>query len=221
MNEKPPVTRNMRIAQWAIQILLIAILAVCSYGPIQKQVRAAELTSAIGGYKQVYTALFSYAKDHDGLYPTDLESESPTAVACFNKLLKAGVIDDEETFWSKRNAKVIGTASTSSPNNNRPLTENENTAGYVMGLSTRSPTNLPILFDSSTEAGVFNANVWEGKAIVAKLNGSVKAMYISLFDHSVYNRNRGYILERRGDVFIDIFKKLPEGTTVLPPQLAQ
>ena len=162
-----------------------------------------------------------YAKDHDGLYPTDLESESPTAVACFNKLLKAGVIDYEETFWSKRNAKVIGTASTSSPNNNRPLTENENTAGYVMGLSTRSPTNLPILFDSSTEAGVFNANVWEGKAIVAKLKGSVKAMYISLFDHSVYNRNRGYILERRGDVFIDIFKKLPEGTTVLPPQLAQ
>ena len=62
MNEKPPVTRNMRIAQWVIQILLIAILAVCSYGPIQKQVRAAELTSAIGGYKQVYTALFSYAR---------------------------------------------------------------------------------------------------------------------------------------------------------------
>ena len=225
MSEKPPVTRNIIIAQWAIPVLLLVILGINAYGPIQKQLRAAELTSANGNFKQIYTALYSYAKDHDGLYPTDLESDSPTAVACFNKLLKAGVIDDEETFWSKRNAQAIGSASTSSPNNNRPLTENENTAGYVMGLSTRSPTNLPILFDSSTEVGIFNTSVWEGYAIITKVNGSVNLMRISYEEGSPLNEDGsakfGTILEKRGRGEIDIFKDLPEGTTVLPPQLAR
>jgi len=220
MTHKPPVSRNVRIAQWTISILLLAVLGISSYGPIQKQVRAAEMTSANGNFKQIYVALISYASDHDGLYPTDLESEYPTAAACFDKLIQARVIDEEYTFWNKNNAQTLGT-STSSPNNVRPLTENENTTGYVMGLTSRSRTNLPILFDCSTEAGVFNTSVWNGRAIVAKLNGSVEHMSISKINNSNYTKNRGYILENRGGRIVDIFQDLPEATKILPPQLAQ
>jgi hypothetical protein len=221
MNEKPPVTRNMRIGQWAIPALLLAILGICSYGPIQKQLHANELTRAVSNHKMIYTVLFSYAKDHDGLYPSNLGSDSPTAVACFDKLRQSGMSDYEGFFWNENNAQILGTASPSPPNNISPLTKNENTTGYVMGLSTRSPTNLPITFDSSTEAGVFNTSVWEGKAIVSKLNGSVKFIHISQISNSPNQHNDGYILEQRGDSIVDIFKDLPEGTTVLPPQLAR
>ncbi|PQJ28379.1 hypothetical protein BSZ32_07540 [Rubritalea profundi] len=210
----------MRIAQWSIPVLLLAILGIISYGPIQKQVRAAELTSANGNFKQIYVALSSYASDHDGLYPTDLESKSPTVAACFDELIQSGKIDEEETFWNKQNALTLNTASPSPPNNISPLTKNENTTGYVMGLTTPSPANLPTTFNSSTEAGVFNTSVWEGKAIVAKFNGSVKAMHISQISNSPNQQNEGYILERRGDSIVDIFKELPEGVKVLPPQLA-
>ena len=209
----------MGIAQWSIPVMLLAILGINAYGPIQKQLRAAELTGATSYYKCVYTALYSYAKEYDGIYPTD-ESDSPTAAACFNKLLKAGVINDEIQFWNENNAQVLGTASPSPANNISPLTNNENTTGYVMGLTTPSPANLPTTFNSSTEAGVFNTSVWEGKAIVAKFNGSVKAMHISQISNSPNQQNEGYILERRGDSIVDIFKELPEGVKVLPPQLA-
>ena len=194
MTHKPPVSRNMRIAQWTIPVLLLAILGINSYGPVQKQLRAAELTSAIGYYKQIYVALYSYAKDHDGIYPIDSENESPTAAACFDKLIHAGKVSDEEFFWNKQNALTLGTASISPPNNTSPFTENENTAGYVMGLTELSRSKLPILFDSSTKAGVFNTSVWEGRAIVAKLNGSVAAMRISQIRNSPNQHNDGYIL---------------------------
>ena len=225
MTHKPPVSRKMRIAQWTIPVLLLVVFGIMSYGPIQKQVRAAEITTANNHFKQLYTALFSYASDHDGLYPTDLESKSPTAAACFDKLLKAGKVDEEAAFWNKRNALTIGTASHSGPDNKGSFTENENTTGYVMGLTTRSQTNLPILFDSSTKAGVFNTGVWEGKAIVAKLNGSVQAMGISYGEGSPLNEDGsakyGIITEKRVSEDIDILKDLPEGTKVLPPQLAR
>ena len=221
MSEKPPVSRNMRIAQWSIPVLLLAILGINSFGPIQQQLRAVEKVRAISNFKQIFVALSSYANDHDGLYPDDSENESATAATCLNKLLKAEKIDAEECFWNKKNAQIIGTASKSSPKNNRSLTENENTTGYVMGLTTSSSTNHPILFDSSTESGVFNTSVWEGKAIVSKLNGSVKALHISKVSNASNQKNEGYILERREGIIVDIFQELPQGSTVLAPQLAR
>jgi hypothetical protein len=221
MTNKPPVTRNMKIAQWSIPVMLLAILGISSYGPIQKQLRAAEMTSANGNIKCLYVALFSYASDHDGHFPTNLKSDSPTAAACFDKLIKAGKIDEELIFWNKKNAHTISSASTSPPNEVSPLTENENTTGYVMGLTTRSPTNIPILFDSSTEAGTFNTSVWEGRVIIAKLNGSVAHMTISEINEFQNIQNKGYILEKRGGEVVDIFQDLPEGTKILPPQIAQ
>ncbi|MFT5882483.1 MAG: hypothetical protein ACI9FG_000986 [Crocinitomicaceae bacterium] len=221
MTQKPPVSRNVRIAEWAIPILLLAVLGISSYGPIQKQIRAAEKTSAIGNFKQVFTALYSYASDHDGHFPSDLESESPTAAACFDKLIKAEKIDEELTFRNKKNAQTLSTASTSPPNEVSPLTENENTTGYVMGLTTESRTNIPILFDSSTEAGVFNTSVWEGQAIVVKINGSSQAMNISYGAGLPLNEDGSGKIGRLTENNKDIFQRVPEGCKILPPQLAK
>ncbi|PQJ28378.1 hypothetical protein [Rubritalea profundi] len=159
MNEKPPVTRNMIIAQWAILVLLLAILGIISYGPIQKQVRAAEMTTANNYFKQVYTALFSYAKDHDGIYPTDFENESPTAAACFDKLVQSRVMDDEDCFWNRNNALTLGTASKASPDNISPLTENENTTGYVMD-SRHAPGPTSSLFSIARQKQEFSTPVY-------------------------------------------------------------
>jgi len=90
-----------------------------------------------------------------------------------------------------------------------------------MGLTTRSRTNIPILFDSSTEAGAFNTCVWQGQAIITKINGSVQAMKISYGGGSPLNEDGSGKIGRLIEGYNDLFQGLPEGTKVLPPQLAK
>jgi hypothetical protein len=174
---------------------------------------------AINNAKQISVALYSYAADHDGMYPNEqtasaeLDEFGDTAEACFTQLLNAGKIDEEGSFWSKKNT-VLGSVNAETPDEVGTLTAGENAWGYVRGLTTSSPTETPILFDSSKVAGEFSTQVWEGKAIVVKLNGSVKMMDISPADKPF-----GHIYEERDGKKMNLFKDLPDGAEILVPGL--
>lgn len=56
--------------------------------------------------------------------------------------------------------------------------------------------------------------MWEGQALVVKLNGSVKMKDISPADKPV-----GLVLEERDGSRVNIFKDLPEGAKILVPGL--
>jgi len=199
-----------------VLILFALVLAWCFRVP--NGARGAKYL-AINNGKQLYTALFCYARDHDGMYPNEQTAmaefgeSGDTAEACFTQLLNAGVIDDEEAFWSKKNI-VLGTVSAETPDNDGTLTAGENAWGYVRGLTSEDSTDTPILFDSSMVAGEFSNRVWEGKALVARLNGSVLMMDISPADKPV-----GLVLEERDGSRVNIFKNLPEGAVILVPGL--
>ena len=98
----------------------------------------------------------------------------------------------------------------------------ENAWGYVRGLSTSSRTNIPIIFDSSDTAVKFDTGVWDGRAVVAKLDGSVEAMKID-YDGKPVNDDGSSkteaIVEKRGATEVDIFsiEALPSGAEVLVP----
>ena len=226
LKHKTRLRKGFSLVELLVVIAIIAGLAAMSYGPIMKQVKAASLTNALNNGKQIYTALFSYAKDNDGLYPNEGTAgdgeTGDSAEACFTQLLNAGVIDDEEAFWSKENI-ALGTVNAETPDNDGELTPGENAWGYVRGLSTSSRTNLPIIFDSSDTAGQFDTVVWEGKAIVAKLNGSVEAMKINYGGGRATeddgSSKTGSIEEKRGATDLDIFSStaLPNGADVLVP----
>ncbi len=226
LKHKTRLRKGFSLVELLVVIAIIAGLAAMSYGPIMKQVKAAALTTAINNAKQLQVALFSFAKDNDGLYPNEgtagTGETGTSAEACFTQLLNAGVIDDEEAFWSKENI-VIGTVNPETPDNDGTLTSGENAWGYVRGLSTSSRTNLPLIFDSSKTAGAFDTAVWEGKAIVAKLNGSVEAMKIEYGGGKPIeddgSSKTGTITEKRGSTDLDIFSStaLPSSATVLVP----
>lgn len=220
MSEKPPVSRNMRITQCAMIGLFLAFLSLMAYGPLMKSAKASPRTNQIHNCKQIFMALNAFALDHDGLFPCDKTGLANTAEDCFNQLLSGGYLDNENIFWCP-NCANSGVVVKNIPNNDGVLTADENCWGYVKGFTTKSPTHHPILFDSSTEVGVFNTSVWEGKAIVSKLNGSVKALRISKVNNASNQKNEGYILERREGIIVDIFQELPQGSTVLAPQLAR
>jgi len=226
IKHKTRLRKGFSLVELLVVIAIIAGLAAMSYGPIMKQVKAAALTNAINNAKQIHTALFSFAKDNDGLYPNEgTASTGETGNSpedCFTQLINAGVIDDEEAFWSKENI-VLGTVVAETPDNDGTLTAGENAWGYVRGLSTSSRTNLPIIFDASDTAGTFDTAVWDGKAIVAKLNGSVEAMKIEYGGGKPIeddgSSKTGTIEEKRGSTDLDIFSStaLPNGAEVLVP----
>lgn len=188
----------------------------------------AEEVRAISNGKNIFVALISFAMDHEGLYPCADTGPAATAEDCFNQLIKGGYID-ESVFWIPRSAKHK-IASAEKPNNDGVLTASENSWGYVAGLSSSSSTRLPIIFDSSIKSGEFLSSMWKGRAIVAKIDGSVRLMAITpdateKSDSASIKATpkSGIITEKRGSRTINIFAELhlPRGTTILPPQLAK
>lgn len=153
---------------------------------------------------------------------TELGESGDTAEACFTQLLNAGIVDDEEVFWSRENA-VIGTVDIMKPDLDGLVTSGENAWGYVSGLTTSSDTSQPIIFDASTSPGVFDSAVWDGESIVAKLDGSVQSLKINISDGGPFNDDgsskHGPVIVKREGKLVDIFESLPEGTTVLVPEM--
>ena len=126
---------------------------------------------------------------------------------CFTQLINAGSIDVEEVFWSKENI-IMETVVAATPNNDGIVDAGENAWGYVRGLSTSSRTNVPIIFDSSNTIGLFDTAVWDGKAVVAKLDGSVESMKIAYTGKPIKDDGSSKtkaIEEKRGTDKVDIF----------------
>lgn len=226
INHVHHMRKGFSLVELLVVIAIIAALAGVSYGPIMNKMRAADQIKAVTNAKNINTALVSFAGSNDGLYPNEDTANSTesgdTAEGCFTQVMNTGDIEDEMVFWNNANI-AAGTVTAARPNNDGILTSGENAWGYVSGLSTSSSTRTPIIFDASAEPGVFNTGVWNGKAIVAKLDGSATAMDIAYGGGKPTNDDgtpkTGPIEEKRGESNIDIFdpQNLPKGAEVLVP----
>lgn len=225
IKHKNRVRKGFTLVELLVVIAIIAGLAAMSYGPIMKQVKAAARTQAINKGKNLFVALTGFAKDNDDLFPNEDTNDDvggSTAEACFTQLLIAGQVDDEEIFWIKENT-ALGTVRAAKPDNNGVVDPGENAWGYVRGLTNTSKTSAPLIFDSSSSPGQFDTAVWDGKAIVVKLNGSAEAMDIEFGGGKPTNDDgsskTGTIEEKRGSTSVDIFSDtaLPPNTDVLVP----
>lgn len=218
MSENKPVSKTIRTFQWSLPILFAAVCtSTTAVGSVIKPQENESKENHLGNAKDIFIALFEFAKDHDGLFPCDKTGPATTAEDCFNQLLAGGYLKNEDIFWSKASAKS-GIVSTRPPNNDGILTAEENSWGYVKGLNTSSRTNLPILFNASIKPGEFRTDIFKGQVVVAKLDGSVQTHKIHLKSST---DNSGTLIEKRGSQDIDIFKYLPESATILPSQSAK
>lgn len=218
-----PVNKPRKSALPAIivTIVLLVILGAMSYGPVMKCKKASPRTQAVNKGKNLFVALTGFAKDNDDLFPCETTGKASTAEECFTQLLEFGVIDDEEIFWNMENT-AIGTVKHAKPDNNGTLEAGENAWGYIKGLTNQSKTSSPLIFDSAVGPGLFDTGVWDGKAIVVKLNGSAAALDIEYSGNPTHDdgsSKQGPILEKRGTSSVDIFSKeaLPEGVKIMLP----
>jgi len=205
IKHKTRLRKGFSLVELLVVIAIIAGLAAMSYGPIMKQVKAAAKTNALNNGKQIYTALFSFASDNNGIFPNENTGDAgDSAEACFTQLIEAGKIDEEVTFWNKENSVLGVVDGTSPPNEDGTLDSGENAWGYVSGLNTSSRTNIPIVFDSVAGASSFDTAVWEGQAIVVKINGSCQALKISYDGPAIDSSGasqQGPIEENDADIF--------------------
>lgn len=227
IKHKKHAPKGFTLVELLVVIAIIAGLAAMSYGPIMRQVKASKRTEAINNGKQIHTALMSFAQDNDSQFPSELTARDgetgDTAEACFTQLLNAGVIDDEKYFYNAVVAERLATTA-ETPDNDGTLTSGECTWGYVSGLSMTSKSGCPVVFDSSTQPGTFDTGVWDGKAVVVRLDGAATAMDIEYSGSALEDdgsSKQGPIVEEKGSTKVDIFKTpyLPARADVLVPSL--
>ncbi|MFC5050826.1 type II secretion system protein [Rubritalea spongiae] len=218
--------KGFSLVELLVVIAIIAGLAAMSYGPIMKQIQEGKKLEAINSGKNIHTALLSYAKDNDGLFPSEdtarNSEDGSSAEGCFTMLINSGKIEDEKIFWNVQN-NVTGATKAAQPDLNGEVESGENAWGYVSGLSSSSRTNVPLIFDSSVSVGEFDTAVWNGLAIIVKADGSASAMRINYGDGKPLNDDgsskTGPIEETRGGTDVDLFSdtNLPNGAEVLVP----
>jgi hypothetical protein len=100
--------------QWFGAILILLILASIALGPIVPEVHHPLSNVSMQGAHMIGLAMFSYAQDHGGIYPS---GKSSTEV--FQHLIDAGYVDDPSLFYSplQPDGKVKATSKKLKPEN--------------------------------------------------------------------------------------------------------
>lgn len=96
----------------------------------------------------------------------------------FRQLIQLNCLDNEEVFFEKTFKKAF---SVKKPNNDGIVDERENVWGYTKNLLQTSSSHIPVVYDTPISTGdnpKFAKKIWEGKAIVARLDNSTKSELI-------------------------------------------
>lgn len=141
---------------------------------------------------------------------TSAEKVATFADDYYQQLIGRG-LDNEELFYM-RSFKKSFTATKG--NNDGKISSGENVWGYTKGLHNTSDSQLPIVFDTPSSLGEqprFHKNTWDGKIMVARLDGSTRLVTIGGSD-----RKTGTVTARIDGGRVNIFspRHLQEGELV-------
>lgn len=215
--------KGFTLVELLVVIAIIAALAGLSYGPIMKQINAADRTEAISNARSINAALLGFYSTNDQQYPNAATDRSglgvATSAACFQQLIDNAIVDDEKFFWSKANgraATVMPDVDINEPDNMTPLDQDENVWTYVIDLDA-GDGNTPIFFDSYDGTN-FTTETWDGKAIVAYVDGSVvpeQIIFTGLAeDNGVFQA--GPVNNTEGDSIVDSPASIPDAAMIVP-----
>lgn len=169
------IRKGFTLVETLVVIAIIATLAGISYGPIMKQIGSAERAEAISNARSINTALLFFYANNNRNFPNAITDRSMNGVATsnalFQQLIDSNIMDDEKFFWNKRNARA-GFGSLNEPNSDGVLNQDENVWNYVLNVDADS-TIQPLFYDSNIGGSTFTAKTWGGRAIIARVEGSV------------------------------------------------
>ena len=163
---------------------------------------------AVNNARQVKLALDAFAADHNGLYPNEkLHEKYGTSGSSSNALLRqlfaAEVTESEKIFWVV-DSSVAGKKPPKGRVPSTPLALGVNHWAYAHGLSQNSEGSAPVIFDPwETGTRRFHHKTWDKKAIVAQVDGSVRAMKLRLSDRTVLDSKDQDLFGASSDVWQD------------------
>jgi hypothetical protein len=130
----PKRSRKRTIIIWLIAIFILAVLLdVVFLGPITPGVMKARESAAMQTSRTIALAMFQYANDHDGKYPT---GRSSTEV--FQQLIDGKYVTEPTVFYIQMAGKSAPTSNTLKPEN----------VSYdvTTPVDSNSPSGLPLVF---------------------------------------------------------------------------
>jgi prepilin-type N-terminal cleavage/methylation domain-containing protein len=186
--------RGFTLVELLVVIVIIAALAGLTAPMVIRQRKKADQTEAVNNGRQIGLALFEFETEY-GSFPDDdtakavadntetTASSGQDANSKFRQLIRAGIAQSETMFYSK-------TVYTKKPDNNyntdeKALENGEVGFGIMMkadgkGLSAAGNPSRPICATPFTQtlSGEFDFDMYDGKAVILKLDNSVSSINI-------------------------------------------
>ncbi len=201
--------KGFTLVELLVVIGIIATLAALTTPAVTGALKRAALNTSINNARQIRLALEDYAVDFDGVYVDEDNAEvilgtaTPitTAQQAFNVLMQAGgalTPADEALFFSKELKTEV--ADHEEGDGDGTFTAQECGYSYVTGLANTSVGQAPLVTTQLSTGTSFYSNVWGHKAVIARVNNSVKAVRITgtLGDDGTVNES---VAGTSGDVF--------------------
>jgi prepilin-type N-terminal cleavage/methylation domain-containing protein len=194
MKTNPKMRRGFTLVELLVVIVIIAALAGLTAPMVIRQRKKADQTEAVSNARQIGLALFEFETEY-GSFPDSSTAEAVknatdttlvsgnTANDRFRQLIRAGLTTNEQMFYAK-------TAYTKKPDgiitDTKALDNGEVGFGIIVnsddtGMSAAGNTSRPIVmapFDVSLGSEKFDSDVYDGKAVVLKLDNSVTSIQI-------------------------------------------
>lgn len=189
--------RGFTLVELLVVIVIIAALAGLTAPMVIRQRKKADQTEAVNNARQIGFALFEFETAY-GSFPdqttattvtentgTELTFAGNTSNDYFRQLIAAEISQSESMFYAK-------TSFTKKPDNiyntsQQALAPGEVGFGYIMnttnafstaGNPARPIIAAPLLYSSSFATGQFDADLYDSKAVVLKIDNSVTSLQI-------------------------------------------
>lgn len=198
------MNRGFTLVELLVVIVIIAALAGLTAPMVIRQRKKADQTEAVNNARQIGIAMIEFENEY-GTFPDDATAAAvatatgnaaitgTTANKKFQQMISAGIAQSETMFYCKTSftKKPDGVMS---PIDSKACEAGESGFAYIAdgtkGLSTAGNPSRPLIaapIMSGATDGTFDANYYDGKAVVLKMDSSVTSLNISITDKKVQN----------------------------------
>lgn len=192
-NSSPAWRTRKTLYRWILFFLLVCTVGISLRPYFVSQMKKVHMVRATGNAKQIYMLMIDFDQDH-GRFPdastaskikTDPNNPLPlngsSSNAYFRQLIAGGYVPSENIFYAK-------TKHSHKPDDNikgvNAIAPGECGYAYVTGMEERSPSNAPILVAPLIPGTTtFDSDLYLGKAVVLRIDGSAKAELIAPDGH--------------------------------------
>lgn len=182
--------QGFTLVELLVVIAIIVALAALTSPAVIGALNKAERTTTILNMKEIYKAMFQFADENDGLFPSeDLAeeyglSESESSNDLFSQLFAEGTLQNgEPLFWVKKSQVCSNIEPDDATTENREFSEDKTLESGDVGFAYISEqfrtdnSARPLIFDSPPNADglEFDTELWGKKVLVLRVGGDAKA----------------------------------------------